>query len=64
MANPKFKSTQLKTLFPEKKEVSNTSDKLVVEAIRKKLNDQLSKDPALCKKAASVLSSWINSKKK
>ncbi len=50
-------------MFPGEQEL-NLRDKKLVEALRSRLNSQLEKDPVLCKKAAMILSDWINQKKR
>jgi len=47
MVAPKFKPTP----YPQ--------DKKLVEALIKRLNEQLLKDPKSCKKAALIIESWL-----
>lgn len=53
-----------RNLFQEGTEKRDLEDKKMVEALRKKLTEKLSKDLQAQKKAAAVLSEWINQKKK
>ena len=62
MAAPKFKSSDLKNLFPDNRE-NNLRDKRIIEALTKRLNEKLLKNPQDCKKAAMILENWINKKK-
>ena len=48
----------------ENQKDSNLHDKKVVESLRERLNDKIMRDPAMAKKAALILESWINKKKK
>jgi hypothetical protein len=50
-------------MFPGEQEL-NLRDKQMVEALRKRLNSRIENEPELAKKAASILSSWINQKKR
>jgi len=61
MSAPKLKPSELKCLFPEEKDQS-FRDKKIIEALRNRLNEKL-KDPASAKKAALILSDWINRRK-
>lgn len=63
-ANSNKQKEFAKKLSPEKQELNNTNDKLVIEALKKKLSNELAKNPALCKKAATIVSSWLNQKNK
>ena len=63
MAAPKYKTSDLKKLYPEGKD-SNLHDKKFIEALIQRLNEKLIHDEAACKKAALILEHWINSKKK
>ena len=62
MAAPKYKSSDLKKLYPESQE-NNLRDKKIIEALKQRLNEKISSDPKLVKKAALILESWINKKK-
>lgn len=57
MALPKKKPQNYQQLYSE-------HDKQIVEALRKRLNDRIQNDPVVCKKAAMILESWLNPKKK
>ncbi len=62
MAIPKYKSSDLKKLYPENQE-NNLRDKRIIEALRERLNEKLLNDPKAVKKAALILENWINKKK-
>jgi hypothetical protein len=64
MAAPKYKSSDLKKLYPEGKSDPTLHDKQIIEALKKRLNDRLSSDESLCKKAALILENWIKQKPK
>lgn len=62
MAAPKIKPSDLAKLFPEGK-TSPLQQKKLIEALRQRLNEKL-QDPKMAKKAALILESWINQKRK
>jgi hypothetical protein len=62
MAAPKIKPSDLAKLFPEG-ETSTLHQKKLIEALRQRLNEKL-QDPRMAKKAALILESWINQKRK
>jgi len=62
MAAPKIKPSDLAKLFPEG-ENSPLQQKKLIEALRQRLNEKL-QDPKMAKKAALILESWINQKRK
>lgn len=62
MAALKIKSKELAKLFPEDKD-QTLHDKNLIEALRSRLNEKL-QDPKMAKKAAQILESWINQKRK
>jgi hypothetical protein len=61
MGAPKLKPSELKSLFPEEKDKS-LQDKKFIEALKNRLNEKL-QNPVYAKKAALILSDWINRKK-
>jgi len=61
MGAPKLKPSELKSLFPEEKDQS-LENKFFIEARKNRLNEKL-KDPLIAKKAALILSDWINKRK-
>lgn len=61
MAAPKIKPTELAKLFESGRDQS-LQDKKYIEALRQRLNEKL-EDPKAAKKAAMILSSWINQKR-
>ncbi len=46
-------------LFVEKDQDTNLRDKQIIEALIKRLNDRILKNPADAKKAALILESWL-----
>jgi len=62
MAAPKIKPSDLAKLFPEG-ETSPLQQNKLIEALRQRLNEKL-QDPKMAKKAALILESWINQKRK
>ena len=58
MAAPKLYSK----LYVEKDKDTNLRDKQIIEALVKRLNDRLLKNPEDCKKAALILESWLKKK--
>jgi hypothetical protein len=63
MAAPKFKTSELEKLFSEGKN-QNLHDKNFIETLRERLNKKFLSDEQSVKKAALILSSWINQKPK
>jgi len=51
----KLKTMELGRLYQEK---------TTIEALKKRLNDLLAKDPKACKKAALIIESWLHQKPK
>ncbi len=49
-------------LYVEKDQDTNLRDKQIIEALLKRLNERLQKNPADCKKAALILESWLKKK--
>ena len=58
MGAPKLYSN----LYAEKDKDTNLRDKQIIEALLKRLNDRLQKNPDDCKKAALILESWLKKK--
>ncbi len=52
MANKRTQSENLKNLYQD-------NDKLIIEDLKKRLHDQLSRNPAMAKKAAIIIENWI-----
>jgi hypothetical protein len=63
MAAPKFKTSELEKLYSEGKN-QNLHDKNTIEALKERLNKKFQNDEQSCKKAALILSAWINQKAK
>jgi hypothetical protein len=63
MAAPKFKTSELEKLFSEGKN-QNLHDKNIIETLKERLNKKFLTSDESCKKAAQILSSWINQKPK
>ena len=63
MAAPKFKTSELEKLYSEGKN-QNLHDKNFIETLKERLNKKILSDEQLAKKAALILSSWINQKPK
>lgn len=49
-------------LYSEKDQETNLRDKQIIEALIKRLNEKILKNPEDCKKAALVLESWLKKK--
>jgi hypothetical protein len=49
-------------LYVEKVQETNLRDKKVIEALIKRLNERLQRNPEDCKKAALILESWLKKK--
>ena len=62
MAAPKIKPADLTRLYSEEKD-QNLQDKKLIESLKRRLNEKLS-DPQVARKAALILASWINQKKR
>lgn len=62
MAAPKIKPSELAKLFPDGSDQTLQQKKLI-EALKQRLNEKLT-DPKMAKKAALILESWINQKRK
>ncbi len=58
MGTPKLYSK----LFSEKNQETNIREKQIVEALIKRLNERILKNPEDCKKAALILESWLKPK--
>jgi hypothetical protein len=63
MAAPKFKTSELEKLYSEGKN-QNLHDKNIIETLKERLNKKFLSDEQSVKKAALILSSWINQKAK
>ena len=62
MAAKKMRPEEFQKLYLEAQ--NNLHEKKVVESLKKKLNDRISKDPKLQKKAALIIEDWLNKKTK
>lgn len=49
-------------LYSEKNQETNLRDKQIIEALIKRLNERILKNPEDCKKAALILESWLKKK--
>ena len=49
-------------LYSEKDQETNLRDKQIIEALIKRLNEKILKNPEDCKKAALILESWLKKK--
>lgn len=49
-------------LYVEKDRDSNLRDKQLIEALIRRLNERILKNPEDCKKAALILESWLKKK--
>ena len=62
MAAPKYKTSDLKKLYPERTE-TNLHDKQIIEALRQRLNDKIQNNSGMGKKAALVIEQWLKKTK-